>query len=148
MRIDKIIFNNFWLKIFSLMLAIAAWVYVFDVLEENALSDKKNAIEQVFSRFQFSVKEVRIKPAFTGNPPEGYVLDYEKVIVEPSMISIFGPKRVLEKIDFLTTMPVNVSEYTRSVKVETGIRSKFKYLRFGDKAVEVYLPISKKEELK
>jgi YbbR domain-containing protein len=145
MRLGNIFFHNFWLKFFSLIIAFATWLYVVDLVENDDFSEKKSAVEQVFSRLQFSVKEVPIKPAFTGKAPEGYVILYDDIKITPSSISIFGPTKVLDEVDFLTTQPLDVSEYTRSVNLQTGIRSKFKYLRFENKVVDILLPVQKIE---
>ena len=66
MRWGNIIFNNFWAKVISLVLAIATWFYVFDLINADSFLQKKQTVEEVFSQYNFIVKEVPVKPVFWG----------------------------------------------------------------------------------
>ena len=133
--------NNFWPKLISLILAVATWFYVFDLINNDAFVQRKETLEDVFSQYKFVTKEVPVKPVFMGRSPEGYRVVFEKVIVKPSNITIFGPKVVVENVDDLKTDKINIGEYTRSVKLELGIHSNAKFLQTQNKVVEVYLPV-------
>lgn len=136
----KMIFNNFWPKLFALILAVATWFYVFDLVNSDSFSQKET-VEDVFSRYDFIVKEVPIKTVFSGRSPKGYRVVFEKVKLEPSMISLFGPKDILDGVSELSTESIDLSEYTRSAKLTLSLRSDVKLLNVEDKVVDVYLPV-------
>lgn len=136
-----IILNNFWAKVITLALAVATWFYVFDLVNSDSFSGKKETAEEIFARYNFIVKEVPVKPVFYGKSPEGYRVDFDKVKVEPSKMSIFGPKDVIGQVEELRTDTINLGEYTRSARLKLGVHSDVKYLKLDDKAVEVYVPV-------
>ncbi len=141
MRLGDVLFNNFWPKLISLVLAVATWFYIFDLVSSDSFSQKKETAEDIYARYKFTVKEVPVSPVFSGNSPTGYHVVFDKVKVEPSVIAIFGPEEVLKEVDNLSTDRINLGEYTRSVNLRLGVRSDLKFLRTDDKAVDVYLPV-------
>jgi YbbR domain-containing protein len=146
MKFVEIIIHNFWLKIISLVLAIATWFYVFDLINPSSFVQKKEPAEEVFVRYQFTIKEVPVRPVFIGRPPEGYRVVYEKVKVNPSTISIYGPIEIIQDVDELVTDKVDLSEQNRTMKLKRGLQSYEKLLKFKDKEVDVYVPIEKVPE--
>lgn len=141
MRWGKVITNNFWAKVIALILAVATWFYVFDVVNTDSYLQKEETAEEIFARYKFIVKEVPVKPVFAGKSPEGYRVAFEKVIIEPSKVSVFGPQEVIEEVEELRTDNINLGEYTRSTKLELGLKSDVKFLQFDDKVVNVYVPV-------
>ncbi|MBD3426113.1 MAG: hypothetical protein GF409_02655 [Candidatus Omnitrophica bacterium] len=141
MRWGKIILNNFWAKLIALALAVATWFYVFDVVNTDTYIQKEETSEEIFSRFNFVVKQVPVKPVFWGKSPQGYRVVFDKVKVEPARVSIFGPSEVIESVDELRTEKINLGEYTRSARLQLGLRSDVKFLQFDDEVVDVYLPV-------
>ena len=137
----NIVTNNFWAKIISLALAVATWFYVFDMVNTDSFIQKKATVEDLLSRHEFTIKEVPVKPVFYGTAPSGYKVLFEKVKIEPSKISIFGPEEVLKDVNELRTDKINISEYTRSVQLRLGINSEVKVLKFEGKTVDVFLPV-------
>ena len=141
MEIQKLIFNNFWLKLLSLVLAIATWFYVFDLVTSDSHLQKDETAEDVFMRYKFAVKEVPVKPVFVGKTPEGYRTIFEKMVVKPDTIHIFGPEEVIENVQELKTGRIDLGEYTRSTRITSGINSDVKFLEFEEDAVDIYLPV-------
>ena len=139
---DKI-FNNFWPKVISLVLAVATWFYVFDMVNSVSFTPKKETVEASMNRLDFINKEVPVEPVFTGKSPTGYRVAFNKVKVTPSIISIFGPKVVLEDVDDLRTDKIDIGEYTRSVKLTLGLHSDSRILQLRNQTVDVYIPIEK-----
>ena len=76
MNLLNVIAHNFWLKIISLVLAIATWFYVFDLVNPVSFTQRQEKPEDVFARYQFTIKEVPVKLVFTGKTPEGYRVAY------------------------------------------------------------------------
>jgi len=143
MRLLDIVFHNFWPKLISLILAMATWFYVFDVINTESFTQKKEPGEAFFDKYKFVVKEIPVKPIFTGISPEGYRVIFEDVKVNPSHISIFGPDRILENANELKTDRIDLGEYTRSTTLHLGVHSDVRALRLEGKLVEVYLPVVK-----
>ena len=141
MRLGNLIFNNFWPKVISLALAVATWFYVFDLINTDSFLQKKETMEDVLARYKFVVKEVPVKPVFSGKSPEGYRVAFEKVLVKPSKIAVFGPEDMLEGLTELRTDKINLGEYTRSTHLELGLESDTKFLQIQSNAVDVYIPI-------
>jgi len=141
MGIFKIITNSFWAKIITLIFAIATWFYVFDLVNTDSFLQQKESIEDLLSEYQFILKEVPVKPVFYGKSPEGYQVMFDKVIVEPNEVSIFGPEEIIANIEELKTEKIYLGEYTRSVKLSLGIVSNIENLKVQNNIIDVYLPV-------
>ncbi|MFH1665621.1 MAG: YbbR-like domain-containing protein [Candidatus Omnitrophota bacterium] len=141
MRIKDIIFNNFLAKAIALIFAIGTWFYVFDLVNSDSFSQKSETLDDFFSKYTFITKEAPVKPVFFGKSPEGYRVAFDKVKVVPSSIAIFGPEDIVAEVSELRTDKIDLSEYTRSVKITPGLHSGSKFLGFGNKTVDVYLPV-------
>lgn len=141
MKAFDFIANNFWLKIFSLILAVATWFYVFDLVDSDLANSRKQTLEQMMGRYNFVTKEVPVRPFFMGKSPEGFRVIFEKIKVDPSSIVIFGPQEVVNAVNALRTDTIDLGEFTRSAKLSLGVQSDVKLLRFQDKFVDVYVPV-------
>ena len=84
------VFHNFLPKILSLILAIATWFYVFDLVNSDSL--RKETVADILSQTNFIVKEVEVKPVFTGKTPNGYKVGFDDIKIHPRSVSIFGPE--------------------------------------------------------
>ncbi len=146
MRLGKILSNNFWPKVIALVLAIATWFYVIDLVDRDSFSQKKESMEEVMSRYKFMVKKVPVKPAFFGKSPKGYKVLMNDVVLDPPSIVIFGPEKLISEIEVLSTDNINLAEYTRTVKLRLGIQSGVKALQLKNKWVDVYLPVEAVKE--
>ena len=143
MRIVDKVFNNFLLKIFSLILAVATWFYVFDLVNTDSATGKKETLEQVLERYDFTAKEVPVRPVFSGASPQGYRIVYENIKVVPASVVVFGPFESVNAASEVRTDKIDISEYTRSTKLTLGVRSDVRFLRLKDKVVDVYLPVER-----
>ena len=141
MGIFRIITNSFWAKIITLIFAIATWFYVFDLVNTDSFLQQKESIEDLLSDYEFILKKVPVKPVFYGKSPEGYQVMFDKVIVEPNEVSIFGPKEIIANIEELKTDKIYLGEYTRSVKLSLGIVSSIENLKVQNNIIDVYLPV-------
>jgi len=148
MRLDKMIFHNFLAKIICLILAVVTWFYVFDIISTDSYLKKKETAEDVMARYKFAMKEVPVKPVFTGKSPEGYRVNYDKIIIEPKNISVFLPEELLEDINEVRTESIDIGEYTRSTWLKQGIETDSDTLHFDNQVISVYIPVEavKKEE--
>jgi YbbR domain-containing protein len=140
MKIVDVFVNNFWIKLFSLVLAIATWFYVFDLLQTGP-GGKKETIEQVCARYNFIAKEVPVRLVYSGRSPEGYRVIFEKVKISPSTVTIFGPEDIVNAVNELRTDSIDLGEYTHSVKLSLSVQTDVKALKLADKIADVYLPV-------
>ncbi len=141
MKWGTVIFNNFLAKIVSLILAALTWFYVFDLINSDPFLQKKESVEDVFSRYKFIVKEVPVNPVFTGKAREGYRINFEGVKIEPSKIAIFGPEEAIAGVKELRTDKINLGEYTKNTNLRLGFDSDTSFLKIKSNAVAVYLPV-------
>jgi YbbR domain-containing protein len=141
MKIVDIIVNNIWIKVLSLALAIATWFYVFDLV--NIEPKIKESVENVLSREDIIVKDVPVRLDFRGKSPAGYRVDHENVEITPASISIAGPENIINSIKDIRTDQVDISEFTRPVRMKLGLHSRFRSLKMGSGNVDIYLPVEK-----
>lgn len=138
----KSIFNNFWAKIIALILAVGTWFYVFDLVNNSELFlPKGDAAGSVSSRYNFVMKTVPVKPLFFGMSPTGYSADFTRVKVVPSEITIVGPEGVVNVVTELVTDKIDISEYTKSVKLTVEIHPDKGNLPLKGRTVDVYIPV-------
>lgn len=140
MKIVDIVVNNFWIKLFSLIFAVATWFYVFDLLQTDT-GGKKETMEQVCARYNFIAKEVPVRLVYAGKSPEGYRVVFEKVRINPSTVTIFGPEEIVNAVNELRTDSIDLGEYTHSVKLRLSVQADVKALKLANKIAEVYLLI-------
>ncbi len=141
MKLWSVIFSNFWPKVISLVLAVATWFYVFDLVSNDFFLKRKETAEDVFSKYTFITKELPIKPLFSGKSPEGYRAILSKVKITPPRLAIHGPKDVVYDMKELLTDTINLNEHTRTVTLHLGLHSDRDLLQIEEKIVEVYLPV-------
>lgn len=141
MRWKSLITHNFWPKLISLVLAVATWFYVFDLVNIDSFVQKKETVEDDFTRYSLVVRELPVKPVFSGKSPEGYRVVFDKVKVVPSSISVFAPEAILNEVTELRTDKVDLGEYTRSVQLRLGLAPENGAFKLDDKVVDVFIPI-------
>lgn len=132
------------------MLAVATWFYVFDLVNDESFRSRKETVDDVFSRYKFSSKELAVKPMLTGKAPTGYNISLNNITVTPSNISVFAPEDILVDLAELRTEMINLGEYTKTATVRVRVLSDNKFLNLKDKIVDVYIPVTaaQKEEPK
>ena len=148
MKKGSIVSNNFLAKIFSLILAIATWFYVFDLVNSDSFMQRKETLEEILFRYKFVMREIPVKPVFYGKIQDGYNVLFDKVKIVPNKVAVFGPEGVVDPITDLKTDRIDLNEYTRSVKLTLGLHSGNRFLQMKDKKVEVYIPIESVDKSK
>ncbi|HAM79518.1 CdaR family protein [Ornithinibacillus bavariensis] len=80
-------------------------------------------------------KKVPVSVATTGELPEGYrVVSMEPVVTE---VEVFATTNVLDKVDKITTEPINLSELTKSGTIKVGLSLPDKVQAPGTKEIDV-----------
>lgn len=64
-------------------------------------------------------KQVPVRVDLLGQPPDGY--DVESTNVTPSEITIHGPERRLEKVDYVRTVPIDMEGRIRSFQLDRNL---------------------------
>lgn len=84
-----------------------------------------NVVEIVPSEVVFLVdevitKSVKINPTFIGEPLKGYKVSSVKMI--PESVKLQGAKRILSKLDFIDTLPINLSSRYETLIYSVGLK--------------------------
>ncbi|MBD3296021.1 MAG: hypothetical protein GF392_01480 [Candidatus Omnitrophica bacterium] len=146
MKPANIIFHNFWAKVICLVLAVATWFYVLDIISDDYFGKKPETAEDVMNRYDFVIKELPVVPVFTGNSPSGYAMAREEVKVTPSEISVYLPRELVGDVRQLQTEKIDIGEYTRSTWITRNIRSDLNIPELEEKQVNIYIPVEKTSE--
>lgn len=101
----------------------------YEVPVKVQLSDNATVIENLEvqvrpSKVKVSIAEyasayVPVSPSISGSPAKGYELG--DVLVTPSSVRIYGPKDIVESIDYLITDQISLNERSESFVLETEI---------------------------
>jgi YbbR domain-containing protein len=89
-------------------------------------------------------KSVPVKIPLIGQPAPGYKV--ERVVVEPSLVSIFGEFSRLDQVDALNTAPVDISGTTKDVNKKVKINLPQGITFLGEESVTAVVRIAKLEE--
>jgi len=118
MKLPKnILFNNFALKIISLVLAALTWSYVSSqVYKETASKDKEASSIIKVSGEKIIVKTLPIYVNIEGTPSKWYRLTLDKIAISPSSSVVAGTPEVINDLTYISTMPINVDGKTSTVK--------------------------------
>jgi len=149
MKIDNFIkdlmFNNIGLKLIALILAILTWFYVVGELNKVSLIEE-NAPLSAYYPYKLQSKYLTILPRFDGAAPSGYKIDDKKVEIEPRECFVLGPAGIIERLDYIQTKAINISEYTKSFKTKVGLRPIGGIKLPGEDFVTVSVPVVKKDK--
>ncbi len=88
--------------------------------------------------YELESKEVPISPNINLNPAQNYLVD-GKLNIEPSLISITGPKKELDFVNSVTTPEVELNEITEdfSIVVDLVLPEELKNLELSVKKVRI-----------
>ncbi len=136
--------KNFGLKSISLALAVITWLYVVGELRHTPGEE----------RLPFWVgyapgnvrKQVQITPIIKGQPAENYILHADKITIKPDATFIIGPKRIVDKLVFLKTVPIDITGQSRTYNVTAPLES-VRGIRFygAGGIVDITIPIEKSQ---
>lgn len=88
--------------------------------------------------YKVELKEVPISPNISLNPAQNYLVD-GKLKLEPSLISISGPKKELDLVNSVSTSEVELNEITEdfSIIVDLVLPEELKNLVLSEKKVRI-----------
>ncbi len=137
----KLLKGTLFLKAASLILALLTYGYIHHEIE---LTDKKNATDASYRLIKMTAKSIPIKARLETQPPDGYRIIEERVLVSPSHMMVVGPEALLEEDSTAETSIIDVSEYTKTVTKRIPLESVGgTHLTGKPSMVEVTIPIEK-----
>ena len=143
MKAKKWITNNLGLKIMSLVLAIATWFYVSLELAKLKSEEEKAIISML--RYQVISKTLPVQLTIVGEVRENCEVITDDITIDPETIVVIGPDSILNKVNFVRTMPVDISEYTRDIIKDVELAPIAEGITLRHSLVKVHIPIIKTE---
>lgn len=136
--------NNSGIKILSLLLAIGIWSWFYKAggFGEDAYGGERR---RLYNTSEMSVKNTPIKVNLIGSPPKGYFVNYKAMSLNPNKFLLVGPKRMLDRIEFIETQPIDINEFTRTVTTKISLQPIAGINLPQEEFVEVIIPIEKIE---
>ncbi len=125
----------------ALVLAITTWFYIVVELHKGTIEERK--MLQRILPYKMVSRQFPIKLNLTGKPEEGYVVAYDKIVIDPSMCVMIGPKSLLDKLETMKTEPIDITEYKRTVTKDVSIVPPVKGVILKEKFINVTIPIVK-----
>ncbi|WP_297702632.1 YbbR-like domain-containing protein [uncultured Eudoraea sp.] len=88
--------------------------------------------------YQVELKDVPISPNISLNPAQNYLVD-GKLKLEPSLISISGPKKELDLVNSVSTSEVELNEISEdfSIVVDLVLPEDFQNIELSEKKVRI-----------
>lgn len=145
MKTKNIIANNLGLKLLAFLLAFVTWLYIGEATKAGS---EQTVLQKLFSSSQYGSQKLYVKPVFVGKVPDGYKFRKGEVRILPEFIVFAGPLKSLEKKDFISTKPIDLSENTKSKTFEVDLVSPSSAIKLQKTTAQIYLPIEKTEDKK
>jgi len=139
-----ILFNNFFIKLISLILAILTWSYITSqVYKETVKSDKEASSIIKVSGEKIVVKTLPIYVNIEGTPGTGYRVALDQIEISPSSSVVAGAPEVIKDLTYISTKPIDVGKRTSSVRDRVEL-SPIPGCRIGyEGLVRVKIPIAR-----
>ncbi len=136
------IFNNFWPKLVTLILAVATWFYAYDEAEREFPQLYRHRFEDFSPKAAFSFKQLPVQLDLVGKAPFPYEVELEKIRVRPEKVYVFGPKNILDQMQTVETEQIDLGEFTSTTEVEMGFKKIGQFLEFEPDTVKVNIPVN------
>lgn len=135
------VFRNFWFKMLALLLAILTWFYVVGEVKKGNDTDSQG----YYSSFAYKLgsRKIPVKPIFVNSPAKGYRIAEERTEIIPSEVMVIGPRQFLDKVENVTTKPIDVGENTKTFSVVTGLAPIGRLILPDDSSVTVKVFVEK-----
>ena len=113
----------------------------------RSLLGKSEEERAIINMLQYEVisKKLPIQLTIAGEPSSGYAVMTKDIIVEPQSIVVIGPKKILEGVTAVRTIPIDISEFTKTVSKEIPLAPIARGITLKDDLVKINIPIEKIE---
>ena len=142
--IKKFFSENLPLKLLSLVFALAAWIYIVGELGKGALEQQK-FLEKIFPTYGTIAKNLPIEPRLIGAPRRRFEVVEDKILVVPKDSIVVGPKRIIEGITSVPTIPIDVNDQYETFTKSVPLKPIAPGVYFEETVVMVTVPIEKKK---
>jgi len=65
-------------------------------------------------------KMMKVVPSFIGEVRDGFKI--VRVTINPSYVTVFGTSKKIKNIDSVETLPINISNLDKDMKIKVGIK--------------------------
>ncbi|MCM8783544.1 MAG: YbbR-like domain-containing protein [Candidatus Omnitrophica bacterium] len=135
-----IVFDNLFVKIISLLLAIFSWLYINSEISQ---SKKKEKVTLIWDKeLNLEIRELPIRANIKGSPPSGYIFVESKVMVNPSYCKVVGKKLYLDSVSHIDTEPIDIRTFIKTTVVKTTLQS-LSNIIVPEGEVEVTIPVER-----
>ncbi len=131
------ILNNWILKLLALFLAVITWFVIVLELDKGAVEEIKALSHRM------STKVVPIHLKMTGKPLDGFTVEDNDIVLNPSVCIIVGPKASLRRVFAVETEPVDIEGHGRTIVKDVSIVYPFEGIDVKERFVKVTIPIVK-----
>lgn len=117
-----------------------------DIIEKqlkNAVSVNKIIPDTFYFNFSSKFKKrVPVKLKLTTSFDKQYQLA-DSILYSPSTLEIYGPKIILDKINYVTTQDVNLLNLTKTVNQKVPVNKTYKILGYSSDSINLTVPVDK-----
>jgi len=138
----KFFSENLTIKLLSLFIAIVAWIYIVGELGKGALEQQK-FLEKMLPTYGTVAKNLPIKPRLVGKPRRRFRVVEDKILVLPEDCIVVGPKKTLDGIEEIYTVPIDVSDQNETFTKSIPLKPIASGVYFEETVVMVTVPIEK-----
>ncbi len=135
----KLLKGTFFLKFAALLMAIATYFYIHREIETT---EKKSTTDASYRLIKLTAKNLPVKVRLETQPPDGYRIIEDRVLVSPAEVMVIGPEALLETASAAETTLVDISESKRTVVKKVPLESVAgNHLTGRPHMIEVTVPI-------
>lgn len=138
----RIFGRNIMLKMTSLALAIGLWFYIVNELGKGS-EEETIALQRILPSYGMLTKKLVIRPITVGKPKRGFRIVEDKITVSPEFCIVLGPKKVLNNIRFIYTLPIDVAGVDGAVTKQVPLKPLAPGVYVEGTLVTVNIPVEK-----
>lgn len=128
---------NSFLKLSALALAVVTYLYIGSELREGP-----GTLPSVMTK-EYIAKSVSVRVDLLGNPPRGFEVKKDGIIVDPEKVMIIGPEGLIAPIEYLETQPIYIGRRGGTMKVRVGLKITRAVKGMDQQMVNVVIPIER-----
>jgi YbbR domain-containing protein len=112
--------GSFFLKLTAFVVAVLTYFYIQGEIRSKA---PPAAVDPSYKLIKLTAKTLPVKVRFETEPPAGYRIVEDQIVVTPQQVTAIGPEAMLEEAVFAQTSVVDVSEYTKTITKQVPLES-------------------------
>lgn len=139
MKLREWLLNNIGLKILALAIAVFSWFYIYIELKRGTIEERRAAFS--FLRYKVVSKRLPVKVILTGHLPDDYIIKESDIAADPPTVHVIGPEVLLGKVDYVYTLPVDISEYRKVFEAYVPLAPIAPGIALENETVKISVPI-------